>query len=145
VWGEEAVFGPVGTAWIAFRPTPAFHQDLSGDWDVTPDALNHTTTHLPAKLDLSTARRIVDVPADQAARNVVVRVVTNANAVPFTGVVVNGHFVTHIVWNIEMQFNLCVTPDIKFGQKNEIILAGGRSTAALSEIVLDYYDKNAYP
>ncbi|MFH1266050.1 MAG: hypothetical protein ABIK89_10005 [Planctomycetota bacterium] len=145
VWGDQAVFGPQGMAWIAFRPTPAFHQDLSGDWDVSTDVLTHTTMHLPGKWDASTARRAVDIDAAQAGRNVVVRVVASQQAVPFVGVIVNGHLVTHIERNIEMQFNLNVTPYIKFGQKNEIILAGNRHAGALAEIALDYYDKNAYP
>jgi hypothetical protein len=145
VWGDQTVFGPIGMAWIAFRPTPAFHQDLSGDWDVSPDVLTHTMMSLPGKWDGSTARRLVDIPGDQAGRNVVVRVVSSPGAVPFAGVIVNGHFVTHVMRNIELQFNLNVTPYIKFGQKNEIVLAGGRNTATLSEIALDYYDKNAYP
>jgi len=145
VWGDQAVFGPEGTAWLAFRPTPAFHQDLGGDWDTSPDALIHTTIHLPAKCNIVNARRTVDVPAAQSARNVVVRITSTQNAVPFTGVIVNGHYVTHIWWNIEMQANLNVTPYIKFGRKNEITLAGGRGAANLSEIALDYYDKSAYP
>ncbi len=145
VWGEQAVFGPLGTAWVAFRPTPAFHQDLSGDWDVSTDVLAHTTMRLPGKWDASTARRIVDIDAAQAGRNVVVRVVSSQQAVPFAGVIVNGHFVTHIERNIEMQFNLNVTPYVKFGRKNEIILAGHHGTGVLAEIALDYYDKNAYP
>ena len=145
VWGDQAVFGPMGTAWLAFRPTPAFHQDLSGDWNVTTDELTYTTMHLPGKWDACTASRIVDIPAAQAARNAVVRVVTSNQAVPFGGVIVNGHMVSHIQRNIECQFNLNVTPYIKFGQKNEIILPGRHGTATLSEVALDYYDKTAYP
>jgi hypothetical protein len=145
VWGEQAVFGPQGTAWIAFRPTPAFHQDLSGEWEVSTDVLTHTTMHLPGKWDASTARRSVDIDAAQAERNVVVRVAASQQAVPFVGVIVNGHLVTHIERNIEMQFNLNVTPYVKFGQKNEFILTGRRHIGVLSEIAIDYYDKNAYP
>jgi len=144
-WGQSAVVGPASGAWIAFRPTPAFHQDLAGDWDISSDALHYTKAHLPGPFEAAMARRVVRVDAAQAARNVVVRIVMTRNSVPFGGVIINGHMVSHVYWNIEANFNLNVTPYIKFGQENEIIFPGRPGKGEIGEIALDYYNKNSYP
>jgi hypothetical protein len=144
-WDQKAVIGPVTGTWIAFKPTPAFSQNLAGDWDVSMDALHYTTLHLPGPFENKMARRIIHVDATQSARNVVVHIAMSKNNVPFGGVIVNGHLVSHIFWNILRNFDLNVTPYIKFGQDNEIIFPGTPAKNVISEISLDYYEKNAYP
>jgi len=144
-WDQKAVIGPVSGSWIAFKPTPAFHQDLAGNWDVSPDALHYMTSHLPGPFESKMARRVVSVDASQAQRNVIVHIAMRKNNVPFGGVIVNGHLVSHVFWNILRNFDLNVTPWIKFGQDNEIIFPGVTAKSVISEIALDYYDRNTYP
>ena len=144
VWADgKKPVGVPGAAWLSFRPTPAKHEDLSGNWTISTDGLAAgVAAPLPGLFDGKLATRNVDIDAAQSARNVVVHASGSGNNL--CGVIINGHYVERFHHRLGNEFNLNVTPWVKFGQPNEVrLVTVGRFT--LTEAAIDYYDKSAYP
>jgi hypothetical protein len=91
--------------------------------------------------DVGALRCVVDVNAKQAGHNVVVHL--HSNDAGIRGLLVNGQFYSGY-GNIYNFMDCNVTPFIKWGRKNEIIVLIGKGTV-LQQASVDYYDKNVYP
>ncbi|MFI5378019.1 MAG: hypothetical protein ACHRHE_01820 [Tepidisphaerales bacterium] len=144
--GKGSLLGPRGATWLAYVPDPAARQDLSGDWAGSPDGLKYgAPAPLTEKWAGLVARRTVRADASQAGKNVVI----HASARPgvLQGVIVNGHYVMRFHHRIGTDIDLNVTPWIRFGQDNEIILVatGGTSACGIRNVELRYYDRDVYP
>ena len=61
------------------------------------------------------------------------------------GVIVNGTAVVREPGFIGTDFDLNVTPYVKFGQENEIIVIGGASRHTVKDVSLNFYEKRVYP
>ena len=122
---EKMPLGARGPAWIAYHPRPAAWTDLSGPWEISTDGLRYgPPATLPGPLVGKAARRTVKIDASQADRNVVVHAV--ADNVSLAGVLINGRFVLRFRHHIGSEINLNITPWVKFGQDNELILVRQR-------------------
>ncbi len=139
--GNNALVGVRGPAWIAYHPAPAATQDLSGSWQTSPDGLTYPSTSiLPGKVE-KIDRRIVKIDAAQAERTVVVHAVSDNS---LEGVIINGRFVTRFHHDLGPEINLNITPWVKFGQDNEVILIG-RGPGTLKEVSLEFHNRGTYP
>jgi hypothetical protein len=135
--------GVAGGTWLAFRPTPALHQDLKGDWKISADGIAEpSAATLPGPFNGKVATLSVTIDPSQAGRNVVVHAVEKDNNL--SGVIINGRYVQRFHHRLGNEFNLNITPWVKFGQANEVrLIAVGPCTVNL--IAIDYYDKSAFP
>jgi hypothetical protein len=140
VGGKTPANGVRGPAWLSYHPDPAARLDLSGTWDLSPDDLHYAPAPLPGPFAARAARRVVRVDAAEASRTVVAHV----RGPNLRGIIINGRYVApeHDVWpSVE---NLNITPWVKFGQENELILVGD-GNGSVQEVSLEFHDKGTYP
>jgi hypothetical protein len=141
---EKTPLGTRGPAWIAYHPEPAARVDLSGPWEISVDGLRYAPpVTLPGPLVGKAARRTVKIDASHANRNVVVHAV--ADNYPLAGVLINGRFVLRFRHNIGSEVNLNITPWVKFGQDNELILVSNGGNGTLREVSLEFHARESYP
>ncbi len=143
IWGQDHPLGIRTPVWLSYRPDPVSQQQLPDNWSFAPDLLTYgppfsLSTPIPSGGAL---RTIVKIGAEHSAYNVIVHTLCDTQAT--RGVIFNGHWIER-GGNIYRAFDLNVTPWVKFGQDNEIIvLCNGK--AKVQEASLDYYDKAVYP
>jgi hypothetical protein len=140
--GPGALLGSRGNVWLAYHPDPAARQDLAGEWESAPDKLRYETPILLPGTGGEATRRTVKIDAAQANRTVVVHSVTEPGRI--FGVIINGHAVVRFHHNIGREINLNITPWVKFGEDNEIVLVGS-DKVGINEISLEFHDKGTYP
>jgi hypothetical protein len=140
VGGKTQANGVRGPAWLTYHPDPAERLDLSGTWDLSSDNLRFAPGPFPGPFPVSAARRTVRIEASESSRTVVAHVL----GAGLRGFIINGRYVApeHDFWGAEE--NLNITPWVKFGQDNELILMGS-GNGSVSEISLEFHDKGTYP
>ena len=127
---REDAAGLRGPAWIAYHPEPAARNRSGGPVGDSADGLRYgPPTALPGPLVGKAARRTVKIDASHASRNVVVHAV--ADNYPLSGVLINGRFVLRFRHNLGSEINLNITPWVKFGEDNELILVGNGGSGIL--------------
>jgi hypothetical protein len=138
--GKTQAIGVRGPAWLAYHPDPAARMDLSGTWDLSPDDLHYASAPLPGPFAATAARRIVRVDTDEASRTVVAHVLGSG----IRGIIINGRFVASQHDQPSNEENLNITPWVKFGQDNELMVTGS-GNGAIQEVSLEFHDKGTYP
>jgi hypothetical protein len=139
VWGAEPPLGVTEPAWITYIPDPPARTQLDG-WTHASDFLTYGANTMPMPVtspDNGALRCVVDVDAKESGHNVVVHL--HSSDAGLNGLIVNGQFYSGY-GNIYNFMDCNVTPFIKFGQKNEIIVLIGKGTV-LQQASVDYYDK----
>jgi hypothetical protein len=140
--GQSELVGVRGPAWISYHPDPAARLDLSGVWESSPDDLHFAPVTLPGTLEGTAARRTVRIDAAQSARTVVVHALGDGRFL--RGLIINGRFVTPHHHFLSPEENINITPWVKFGQDNELILLSG-GKGVVKEVTLEFHDKGTYP
>jgi hypothetical protein len=143
VWGTEPPLGTMTPTWLAYRPDPQAQQPLTDGWSYAPDYLTYANPGaLPTTAPANGSMRCEAViDPKQESHNIVLHVICDNAGI--NGIIFNGNFYAAYgnVYNI-MDIN--VTPFVKFGQKNEVIVVmGGKTT--IQKATLDFYEKNSYP
>jgi hypothetical protein len=148
---EIASTGPVagadGHTWLYWQPAPQASDDLAGAWQSAKDALtwSEAPVTLPGAFDGLMAKRTVRIDAAHAGQNVVLEVDTDTYN-GMTGVIVNGHFVMRHHHDIGSRTVLNITPWVRFGADNEVILKRkDPGKAAVHAVRLDYFGAGVYP
>ena len=142
IWGNQPPLGTTTPAWITYRPEPKVRQALT-DWSYAKDYLTYGK---PAPLPVTSAdsgsqRCEPQIDPGQAGHNVVLHVTCDNAGIG--GIIFNGNFYASY-GNIWSFMDINVTPFVKFGKKNEIVvLTGGKTT--IKKATLDFYEKNVYP
>jgi hypothetical protein len=139
--------GLQGNAWLYYRPRAQAVQELAGPWAMTTDGLNYQPqpVTLPGPWDGWMARRVVPIDRAQAGRNVVLHLESDQSS-GITGVIINGHWLTRHHHDIGARTDLAITPWVKFGAPNEIILKrSGPGKTNLKAVRLDFYTPGVYP
>jgi hypothetical protein len=140
VGGKSQVVGVRGPAWLSYHPDPAQRLDLSGKWDLSADDLHYAPTALPGPFPGMAARRTVRVDTSEAARTVVVHVLGTG----IRGLIINGRYVASQHDQPSNEENLNITPWVKFGQDNELVVTGA-GNGTIKEVSLEFHDKGTYP
>jgi len=140
--GKSELVGARGPAWISYHPEPASRLDLAGAWDISVDNLHYAAGHLPGVFKGTAARRMVRINAPQTPQNVVVHALGDGRCL--RGLIINGRFVTEFHHWLTPEQNLNITPWVKFGQDNELILLGG-GNGTVKEVSIEFHDKGSYP
>ncbi len=121
-------------------PKPVHTIDLAGTWTPTKDALNWTEpVELPGSWkDTLAARRTVVVGEDMRGKTVCFRLFSDGAP---NGVIVNGSYVRRHHHNIGRNTHVNITPFVKFGTENEIVIVGGKEpgNGTIEQIGLDFY------
>ena len=141
----RAMAGARGHAWLTWWPAPVASLDLSGLWVPSHDGLHEEApVPLPGPWDTMMARRTVSVPAVHSGRTVMLAVEQEGRV---TGVIINGSYMRRHHHAIGPRTDLNITPWVRFGQDNEIVLVWGSSpgTATIRAVALRFYDKDLYP
>ena len=146
VRSQGEIAGPYGDLWIDYLPPPAGKLDLAGPWSPSPDALIwQDPVALPGPLGKATmVRRTVHVDGP-AGRTVMLFTQTNDRCTNI-GALVNGHWVRrhHHVFGSRTSLN--ITPWIKFGQDNELILpVNNAGQGAFTQLELRFFPAGSYP
>lgn len=148
VVGKGSLLGVRGPAWLTWKPAPIRRQDLAGPWAISTDSLRYgPPSALPGRADnMTAARRVVRVepgPTGSPAPNVVFHAVADNYAI--VGVIVNGRSVRRFGHLIGTEVDLNITPFVRRGEDNELILITRPGKLDLRELSLDYYDADKYP
>jgi hypothetical protein len=142
-WGKEPPQGTYTPAWITYRPNPKAQIQL-GDWHYAPDYLTYSANAKQLPLmenDRGSQRTELVIDPKEAGQNVVIRV--QCDNAGIGGIIFNGNFYAGY-GNIWSFMDINVTPFVKFGQKNEVIvIMDGHST--MQKATVDFFDKNVYP
>jgi hypothetical protein len=142
IWGKEPPLGTMTPAWITYRPDPEVQQALP-DWSYAKDYLTYgNPAPLPGTAPESGAQRCeAEIAPGEAGHNVVLHVICNNAGI--SGIIFNGNFYASYgnIWNF-MDIN--ITPFVKFGKENEIVVLNSGKTT-IEKATLDYYEKNVYP
>jgi hypothetical protein len=142
IWGTEPPLGTITPAWITYRPDPATQQPLAS-WTYANDCLNYgLPIPMPTAVPDHGALRCEEViDPKEKGHNIVVHIICDNASI--SGIIFNGVFYASY-GNIYSFMDINVTPFVKFGQKNEIVmLSGGKTTILKAHI--DFYDKSVYP
>jgi hypothetical protein len=137
----RVLLGAHESSWLAFYPHPAARQDLSGEWQPSGDYLNwHATVSVPGTTEKNTLalRRVVRVSDEARGRTVCLR----GNRI--TGVIINGHYLRPHTKEADV-LTLNITPWVKPGADNEIILTLGGGPDAITSMTLDFHPPGTYP
>jgi hypothetical protein len=142
IWGTEPPLGTITPAWITYRPDPAAQQTLN-DWSYAQDYMTYSNPGpLPTTpSDPGSHRCEVEIDPKQTGHNVVLHVTCDNDGI--SGIVFNG--IAYAAYgNIYNFMEINVTPFVKFGKKNEIIVLNNGKTT-IEKASIDFFDKNAYP
>jgi hypothetical protein len=137
----RALLGAREASWLSFHPDPAARQDLAGEWQPSGDYLHwRATVSVPGTTEQNTLalRRVVRVSDAARGRTVCIR----GNRM--TGVVINGHYLRpHTKEADELTLN--ITPWVKPGADNEIILTLGGGPDPITSLALEFHAPGTYP
>jgi hypothetical protein len=129
---------------LNYRPDSLAHQDLAGAWEPALDGLSYTTpVAIPGDYKGMTLRQTVKVDRTHAGQTVVLRVSAKDSSI--YGVIVNGTWISRFHHHIGSDFDIAITPYLKFGQDNDIVLFGGNGPHTLNGVSLEFYAKDTYP
>ena len=142
IWGSNIPVGTQSPVWITYIPDPLSQQDLP-KWSYAADCLTYgDPAPLPlSTTTLSTARCVMKIDSNQSQRNVVAHL-QNDNA-GVRGLIINGHWINAPAL-VSNPLRLNLTPWVKFGHDNELIIVF-RGTTKLMSASLDYYEKSVFP
>jgi len=140
MWGPDLPAGTPAPIFISYRPDPAARQPVKDHWSYAADQLTYGPA-APLPLTIPAAgslRTTVKIDAAQSARNVMVHVQAGAD-----GVIVNGRWVPGFS-NIYQHVDLNVTPWVRFGRDNEVIVVFHEKTT-IPDAWLEFYDQGVFP
>ena len=143
VQGKRMLLGANGCAWMTYHPDPVARQNLAGQWEMSSDAMNwHGTTALPGPVTAETKvlRTVVRFDASKG-KTVVFHAMQKSNEL--RGIFINGQYLSPQRESSEVNIN--ITPWVREGQDNEIILLKGGSKETVFEPSLEFHTKGTYP
>jgi hypothetical protein len=145
VQGTEILLGASGGAWLSYHPVPVGRQDLAGPWQTSTDAVHwDKAVSLPGLVERGTIALRANVVVDPAARDRTVVLHASEASMELHGIVINGQFVRP--WLREgPELNVNVTPWVRPGRANEIVLMLGGSAETISAISLEFHAPGTYP
>jgi len=138
IWGQSTPAGTKEPITLSYRPDFVSRQPLKDNWAFAPDCLKYSAvSSLPLTTPIIGAlRTAARIDASQAGYNVVVHTVTS-----------NGHQHSMIFNGYPLlcngNYDVNVTPWVRFGQDNEIIVIS--DTTILHDASIDFYDKKDFP
>jgi hypothetical protein len=140
MWGPALPVGTYTPVFISYRPDPVSRQPVKDNWSYAPDRLTYgTASALPlTAAGAGAARTTVKIGAKESAYTVVVHVQAGVD-----GVIFNGRWLPGCT-NIYRSVDRNVTPWVRFGQDNELIVVF-HEKITIQEVSLEFYDKGAYP
>ena len=139
------LMGADGPAWLSYHPDPAATQDLAGAFRTSTDFLTWSKSiPLPGEIAQGTRALRTDFTLLPAAAGKTVVLHGMENSGELKGAIVNGHYVVPGVRE-GPELNLNVTPWVKPGVNNEIVLLMGGSHETITALALEFHQKGAYP
>lgn len=125
-----------GEMFLYYLPRAKETLDLSGEWEALENlaAPSATRVTLPGHYPKTQAlRRTFILPKDKAAKNYRVKISTASEHSHLYGLIINGHYLRKHHHKFGERTCLDVTPWIKWGTANEVILVGDNAqTGALT-------------
>lgn len=143
IWGKNCPLGEIEPAWILYQPTPLSSQAVPDGWAFASDFMTYSDPNsLPAVTPgIGSIRTEVVIDPRQQGHNVVLHVEGNNSSI--SGIIFNGQFYPSY-GNIYPFIDVNVTPWVKFGQKNEIIIPLG-GPVTIQDVSFNFYEKGSYP
>jgi hypothetical protein len=142
--GPGDLLGAQSDAWLTYHPDPVSKQDLAGKWETSSDYLKwNGSVTLPgqAAQDVKAMRTTFQLDPASAGKTVVFHVDERNRGV--RGIIINGQY--EVPPGREgNEFNYNITPWLKPGQPNEIVVIGGGGET-IREISLEHHVPGTYP
>ena len=140
LWGKDLPAGTPAPIFLSYRPEPVARQPLNDGWAYASDRLTYGPAgSLPLTVPAAgSLRTTVAVDSAQRSRNVMIHVQAAVDSV-----IINGRWVAGFS-NIYHHVDLNLTPWVRFGQDNELILVFHEQTA-IPAAWLEFYDQDAFP
>ena len=144
VQSKSCLIGNVGNLWLYYRPDATEQMELAGEFESSDDGIRFDRkVTLPGAWDTYIARAVVNIPASHAKQTVLMHFDTSGR---MSGVVINGRWISQSHVQNCPEFDLNLTPWIKFGEDNKVeLIAAGRGQMTVKKISLDFYDPGTYP
>jgi hypothetical protein len=144
VQGKQMLIGANGCAWLTYHPDPVGRQNLAGHWELSLDAMVwNTTVPLPGPLAQGTKAMRTVVLVDAAAKGKTVVFHATQQSSELSGLIINGNYLAPPRESSEMNIN--ITPWVRPGQNNEIILFKGGSRETVNDVSLEFHQQGTYP
>jgi hypothetical protein len=142
--GPGPFLGAQDSIWLTYHPDPAVKQDLAGKWDTSTDFLKWDgTATLPGQpaQGVKTLRTTFRLDPAATGKTIVLHAMEHNRGL--VGAVINGQFLRPFVREGN-ELNLNITPWVKAGQDNELVLLGGGGET-INEISLEFHAPGVYP
>jgi hypothetical protein len=138
IWGPNPPVGTRVPISLTYRPDPLSRQPVKDNWAVAENDLKYAPAQsLPVSMKLyGTFRTVVNIGTEHASQNVTLHTTTDNNHQHTF--YINGRIVPGAG-----NYDVNITPWVKFGHDNEIIVFCDNTT--LQDASIDYYDKSVYP
>ena len=138
IWNANAPVGTNQPIFLSYRPDPRSRQPIRDSWAYAADYLKFDASKpLPyTETGYGAWRTVAHIDASQSGHNVVFHSVTDNNHQH--AILINGHALLGAG-----NYDVNITPWVKFGQDNEIMVTTDNTT--MEDASIDYYDKDAYP
>lgn len=138
--GKGVLEGTTGDCWLWYVPNPQEKINLSGNWQASDNALIYNKQiKLPGQWDAFTARRSIYISKQLKDKNIFLHIDTNG---PILAGIINGYLVRRYHALKGNSFDLNITPHIKFGKINKIIItSNGKAQCKVSKISLNIYNQ----
>jgi hypothetical protein len=140
LWGPDLPAGTTTPIFLSYRPDPALRQHFKDHWSYAADRLRYgLDSALPLMAPAAgSACTTVKIDTAQLGRTVLIHVQAGVD-----GVIINGHWVAGFS-NIYHHVDLNVTPWVRFGQDNEVIVVFHEKTT-IPDAWLEFYEEGIYP
>ena len=140
LWGKDLPAGTPAPIFLSYRPEPVARQPLNDGWAYASDRLTYGPAgSLPLTVPAAgSLRTTVAVDSAQRSRHVMIHVQAAVDSV-----IINGRWVAGFS-NIYHHVDLNLTPWVRFGQDNELILVFHEQTA-IPAAWLEFYDQDVFP
>ena len=143
------VGGSHGNMWLLHMREPDARIDLAGEW--TPRGMDLKWSDklitLPGRWrGHLMAKRTVTVDASLRDKTVMMRIDMGTPRGRPNGFLINGHWMMRLHHSVGHRVYLNVTPWIKFGEKNEIVIVGrGEGDKELTIVALECFPRGSFP
>jgi hypothetical protein len=142
--GPGPLLGAQSSVWLTYHPDPAAKQDLAGKWETSPDLLKWAgATTLPGQpaQDVKALRSMFQLDPVAAGKTVVFHAMERNRGL--RGLIINGQY--ELPPDREgNELNINITPWLKPGKENEIVLIGGAGET-INEVSLEFHVPGTYP
>jgi hypothetical protein len=138
----RSLAGSAGNAWLWYWIDPVSSINLAGKWDSSADGLSFgPPVAIPGPFVDKVVRTHVTVPSSHREQRVVINLKTLG---AIHTVIINGHYIARHHHNIGEEWELDITPWIKFGGENTVEVAADGDHRVIESARLGFFKPGTF-